>query len=126
MLKRLLASLQQTITLVLSPDQFRFSSNGRDAMIDTSVRVAPNGRIVGFGDAAPSDGVRVLPLFSSNGSVDERAMEILCRRGLALALGWWALRPRVVVRGAERVRVAREVLTRVLRHAGAFSVEFAD
>ena len=127
MLRRLLASLQKTIVLTASPERFEFASNRGVTSLDTAVRVAADGRIVGFGASAVRDEGKVLQLFNPPAStVDERALQALCRNGLASALGPWGLRPRVVVRGARRVPVSREILARVLRAAGAAAVEFAD
>lgn len=127
MLRRLLASIQKTIVLTAAPERFEFASDRGNATLDTAVRVAPDGRIVGFGTAAATDNETVLHLFPPvANAVDERALQALCRNGLALALGPWGLRPRVVVRGARRVPVPQEVFVRVLRAAGAAMVEFAD
>lgn len=128
MLSRLIASLQKTITVTAAPERFRFASAGREAVIDTVLRVAPDGRILGFGAGAGTSEGQVIRLLTSGGvAVDERALEALCRRGLALALGPWGIvRPRVVVRGSKQVPVSAEVFARVLRAAGAATVEFAD
>ena len=130
MLRRLAASLQKTILLTAAPERFTFASAGRQATLDTALRVGPDGRIVGFGEAGGADAAQVLRLFGSGGGVtDERALTAFCRHGLAQALGPWAplaVRPRVVVRGVERVGVAPEVFARVLRAAGAMTVEFVD
>ena len=129
MLDRLLASLRKTITITAAPETFRFASAMREVSIDTALRVAPDGRILGFGESGvTSDGqVQVMRLFTAGGAeVDERAMVALCRRGLALTLGPLGMRPRVLVRGAKRVPVRPEVFARALREAGAATVEFTD
>jgi hypothetical protein len=120
--------LLKTVTLTPALESFRFAVAGREATIETAVRVGSGGRIVGFGDRARVDGTEVLPLFpSGGGTVDERVLGLVCRRGLALALGpWTILRPRVVVRGVEGVQISREAFTRALQAAGALTVEFTD
>jgi hypothetical protein len=129
MLSRLAASLQKTVVVTVSPESFTFASPGREATIDTVLRVAPDNRILGFGRGRESDGARRLRLFDPDGNLtDERALVALCRHGLMAALGPWsilAVRPRVVVHAGESVRLPPETFTRVLRAAGAMTVELA-
>ncbi|HVE78156.1 MAG TPA: hypothetical protein VNA89_04825 [Gemmatimonadaceae bacterium] len=127
-MRRLLARLQQTVAVSVTRERVGFASARREVTIDAAVRVAPDGRILGFGARGAAGGAQVMPLFPPGASdVDERALVALCRRGLALALGpWGLLRPRVVVRGAERVQLSAATLARALRAAGAATVELVD
>ena len=131
MLTRLLGKLRKTVGLTAAPQRFGFASGRREAAIDTTVRVNSDGRIVGFGDAGPTTPGQLKPVFSPGASatvaVDEQALVALCRRGFALVLGPGPkLKPRVVVRGAERWGVPKDIFVRALREAGAETVEFTD
>jgi hypothetical protein len=131
MLTRLIGRLRKTVTVTAAPTRFSFASARHEAAIDATVRVGADGRILGFGDSGPTIQGQVRPVFSPGASatvaVDEQALVALCRRGFALVLGPWpGLRPRVVVRGAERWGVPQKIFLRALRDAGAETVEFTD
>ena len=131
MLTRLVEKLRKTVTVTVAPQRFSFASARREAVIDTTIRVSADGRIVGFGDAGPTSQGQVRPVFSPGAlaavAVDEQALVALCRRGFALVLGSGPkLRPRVVVRGAQRWGIPEERFVRALRAAGAETVEFTD
>ena len=130
-LTRLVGRLRKTVTVTAAPKRFGFASEGREAAIDTTLRVAADGRILGFGDAGAKIEGQAMPVFnppeSATAVVNEQALVALCRRGFALVLGPWpGLRPRVVVRGAKRCGVPQEVFLRALWEAGAETVEFTD
>lgn len=130
MLSGLVRRLRRTVTVTAAPKRFSFASARREAAIDATVRVGADGRILGFGDSGAIQG-QVMPVFGPGASatvaVDEQALAALCRRGFALVLGPWpGLRPRVVVRGAQRCGVPQEIFLRALRQAGAKTVEFTD
>ncbi|HEU5183409.1 MAG TPA: hypothetical protein VFU01_02500 [Gemmatimonadaceae bacterium] len=131
MLTGLLGKLRKTVTLTVTPQRFSFASPPREAAIDATVRVSADGRIVGFGDSGPATQGQLRPVFSPGASgavtANEQALVALCRRGFALVLGQGLkLRPRAIVRGAERCGVPKGIFTRVLREAGAETVEFID
>jgi hypothetical protein len=68
-LRRLGASLLRTVTLVPALECFRFASGAHEVTIDTAVRVAAGGKIVGFGDAAAGrDETRVLRALRAAGA----------------------------------------------------------
>jgi len=131
MLTRLVGKLRKTVTVTVAPQRFSFASAPREAAIDTTVRVNANGRIVDFGDSGATMEGQLRPVFSPRTSttvdVDEQALVALCRRGFALVLGsGLKLRPRVVVRGAQRCGVPETIFVRALRDAGAETIEFID
>lgn len=127
MLRRLLAPLQKTVAVTVACERLGFAAAGREVTIDAAVRVAPDGRILGFGGRGAAGDEEVRRLFPPGGGVDERALVALCRRGLALVLGpWIVVRPRVVVRRAAQADISPEVLSRALGAAGAAAVEFVD
>lgn len=131
MLTRLIGRLRKTVTVTVAAERFSFASAGREATLDTTLRVTPDGRILGFGDAGATNKGRAMPVFISERAatavVDEQALAALCRRGFASVLGPWpGLRPRVVIRGNRQCGVPQEVLLRALWDAGAETVEFTD
>jgi len=127
MLESLLGSFRKTVTITLALNGVSFASAGRSATIRTDVRIAPDGRVLGFGMLAGTEESSVEHAFSPSGIVNERVLESICRHGLAEVLGsGMSMRPHVVVHGAELVALSRGGLERVLRAAGARKVEWAD
>jgi len=127
MLESLLGSFRKTVAITLALDEIGFVSTGRSATLGTAVRIAPDGRVLGFGVPAGTEESRVEHAFSPSGIVNERALESICRRGLAEVLGsGMSMRPHVVVHGAELVALSRGGLERVLRAAGARKVQWGD
>lgn len=127
MLESLLGSFRKTVRINLALDSISFESTGRSATIGTAVRIAPDGRVLGFGTPAATEESRVEQALSPSGIVNERALESICRHGLAEVLGsGMSMRPLVVVHGAELVALSRGALERVLRAAGAGKVQWAD
>jgi hypothetical protein len=53
------------VNVSAAPEKFIFSAGTRAATIETAVRVAPDGRIVGFGTTERDEGGTVVPLFPS-------------------------------------------------------------
>ena len=126
MLRRIAGRLRPTVTVSVTRERFTFATESRTTTIDSAIQVATDGRIRGFGRTNVAADTQVVELFLPDGSAaNERAMFVLCRRGLSLTLGpWGILRPRVLVHRAEEVASAATVVERSLRAAGARVVIF--
>ena len=133
----ILDSLRPTVTIVATPDEFRFIGKEGEHRVRTLIRLNAERKILGVGEPAldGSEGGTLISLFDrpSNANVDwfdADAFSRYCKYNVILAAMGSLLSPIVRFTGARQFRAMFEgreveILTPPLRAAGA-GLEFED
>ena len=129
MLEQLLDAFRKSVAISASRESITVAEGETTVTCKPILRVAPDGRILGIGDA-PKEGNnegRPIPVFTS--PVDHQMLVAFFRRALvAVGIGPFAVRPRVTVSGMNDLRPALgpngdAAIEKALVDAGAGTVE---
>ena len=134
----ILDSLRPTVSIVATPNEFRFIGKEGEDCVRTLIRLNGDRKILGVGDAAldEAEGGTLISLFDrpSNASknwFDADAFTRFCKYNVILASMGSLLLPTVRFTGARKFRTLfegreAEMLAPPLRAAGVTRLEFED